>query len=322
MVRQAQRNNLLCGLADNIIPGGVIILQYADDTIMCLKDNMDKARNLKLLLYLYEMMSGLKINFNKSEVLLIHGDMEKCFSYANIFNCQVGSFPLQYLGVPVSPGRFHVKDWDKLIEKNAKKLMNWKGNCMSIAGRTILINSSLSTTFIYHMSMYLLPKTVTDSLDKHKRTFFWEGNSLKRKYHLVKWSTICQSKEKGGLGIKNIRKMNISLLCKWWWKLDHENGLWQDIVKNKYFRGGFLSSIKHRIDDSPVWSGLLSVRCFYLRGRKLKVNNGKLTLFWEDPWLYNKPLCVVAPILYDLCHDKLASVYHVLIVDGRLNFRR
>ena len=52
------------------------------------------------------------------------------------------------------------------------------------------------------------------------------------------------------------------------------------------------------------------------------MNNGKLTLFWEDPWLYNKPLCVVAPILYDLCHDKLASVYHVLTVDGRLNFRR
>jgi len=65
-------------MADNIIPGGVIILQYADDTIMCLKDNMDMARNLKLLLYLYEMMSGLKINFNKSEVLLIHGDMKKC----------------------------------------------------------------------------------------------------------------------------------------------------------------------------------------------------------------------------------------------------
>lgn len=52
------------------------------------------------------------------------------------------------------------------------------------------------------------------------------------------------------------------------------------------------------------------------------MNNGKLTLFWEDPWLYNKPLCVVAPILYDLCHDKLASVYHVLTVDGRLNFKR
>jgi len=33
------------------------------------------------------------------------------------------------------------------------------------------------------------------------------------------------------LGVKDLRKMNISLLCKWWWKLEHEQGLWQDIVK-------------------------------------------------------------------------------------------
>ena len=48
MVRQAQRNGLLCGLADNLISGGVVILQYADDTIICLKDNIDMARNMKL----------------------------------------------------------------------------------------------------------------------------------------------------------------------------------------------------------------------------------------------------------------------------------
>jgi hypothetical protein len=29
---------------------------------------------------------------------------------------------------------------------------------------------------------------------------------------------ICKSKNKGGLGITDIRKTNISLLCKWWWK--------------------------------------------------------------------------------------------------------
>lgn len=78
MIRMAQNNGLLVGLADKLISKGVIILQYADDTIVCLKDNLDMARNLKLLLYLYEMMSGLKINFDKSEVLLIHGDEVGC----------------------------------------------------------------------------------------------------------------------------------------------------------------------------------------------------------------------------------------------------
>jgi len=50
------------------------MLQYADDTIVCIKDDLDIARNLKLLLYLFDMMSGLKINFSKSEIILINGD--------------------------------------------------------------------------------------------------------------------------------------------------------------------------------------------------------------------------------------------------------
>ena len=214
MVRKAQRNNLICGLADNLVENGVAILQYADDTIVCLKDDINVARNMKLLLYLYEMISGLKINFDKSEVLLINGDDEKTLQYADLFNYQIGSFPIKYLGVPVSPSRLHVVDWVPLIEKNEKKLTAWKGSSLSIAARATLINSSLSNSFIYHMSIYLLPKTIVKALDKQRRTFFWQGGGTKKKYHLVKWDVICFSKRKGGLGVKDIFKMNISLLCK------------------------------------------------------------------------------------------------------------
>ena len=52
-------------MSDNLIPQGVAILQYADDTIICLKENVDNARNMKLLLYTFELMSGLKINFSR-----------------------------------------------------------------------------------------------------------------------------------------------------------------------------------------------------------------------------------------------------------------
>ena len=65
MVSAAQNNGWLCGLADNLIIGDVVILQYMDDTIICFKGNLDMAENMKLLLYLNEMMSGLKINFGK-----------------------------------------------------------------------------------------------------------------------------------------------------------------------------------------------------------------------------------------------------------------
>ena len=63
MINRAQHNGLMTGLASNLIDGGVAVLQYADDTIICLKNDLEGARNMKLLLYWYEIMSGLKINF-------------------------------------------------------------------------------------------------------------------------------------------------------------------------------------------------------------------------------------------------------------------
>jgi hypothetical protein len=77
-----------------------MILQYTDDmqipngvatlTILCLENDIIGAINMKLLLYLYELMSGLKINFSKSEVVVLNGDDDIASQYADTFNCQVG----------------------------------------------------------------------------------------------------------------------------------------------------------------------------------------------------------------------------------------
>jgi hypothetical protein len=68
-----------------------------------------------------------------------------------------------------------------------------------------------------------LPKNVAKALDKTRNFSVKEAiqkENTTRKYHLAKWTKICKSKNKDGLGLKDIRKMNLSLLCKWWWKLE------------------------------------------------------------------------------------------------------
>jgi len=161
-------------------------------------------------------MSGLKINFNKSEVLVLNDDSNWGERYADIFNCQIGLLPIKYLGVPVSPSRLHLSDWAPLVDKCCKRLDVWKGGTMSIAGRSTLICSCLNNSPIYQMSVYMCPKTISEKIDKIRRTFFWQGGGTKKKYHLVKWIKICKSKKKGDLGIKDLRNMNVSLLVKWW----------------------------------------------------------------------------------------------------------
>jgi hypothetical protein len=72
---------------------------------------MEKARNVKILLYIFEHMSSMKINFEKSEVLLTGGDNNTVERYVDLFNCQIVEFPLKYLGVPISASMLHVEDW-------------------------------------------------------------------------------------------------------------------------------------------------------------------------------------------------------------------
>jgi hypothetical protein len=116
--------------------------------------------------------------------------------------------------------------------------------------------------------------------------------------------------------------MNLSLLCKWWWKLENEIGLWQEIVRTKYMQGKGVSTMNHRLDDSPLWSDLLKVKDLYLKGREIKVENGKQTLFWKDIWLFDKPICILAPVLFDWCSDKNIIVSQFLTLNGQMLFDR
>lgn len=153
------------------------------------------------------------------------GDNDIASYYANLYGCQIGTLPLRYLGVPVSFASIKNKDWEFLNTKFLKRLEAWKGYTLSMGGKTILLNACLSSLPYYHMSMFLFNKTFIEKLDKHRRRFLWQGTGDKKKYHLVKWSRVCRSRNKGGLGINDLRKQNISLLCKWWWNLDYRSRL-------------------------------------------------------------------------------------------------
>ena len=50
MLIKAARSNLVSGLMPQVIEGGIISLQYADDTLLFLENDIEKAKNLKWLL--------------------------------------------------------------------------------------------------------------------------------------------------------------------------------------------------------------------------------------------------------------------------------
>jgi hypothetical protein len=234
MIQTAQQNGMIASLADQIIEGGCAVLQYRDDTILFIKDDMESARNLKLLLYIFESMSGLIINFEKSEVLLIQPDDEKLQTYVDLFNCQVGAWPIKYLGTLVCARGTTVLEMKFVEEKIKKGMEGWMSGSISLRGRVTKIDACLSNSDVYQMSLRLLHKSNIEGMEKPIRAFLWASTRGKRRYHLVSWKLVCIPKIKGGLGIKNLCRFNISLMCKWWWKLEHDSGPWQDFMWKKY----------------------------------------------------------------------------------------
>jgi hypothetical protein len=51
--------------------GGLSILQYAYNTILSMEHNIEQLTNLKLLLCVFEQLSGLKINFTRVNYFVI-----------------------------------------------------------------------------------------------------------------------------------------------------------------------------------------------------------------------------------------------------------
>lgn len=90
--------------------------------------------------------------------------------------------------------------------------------------------------------------------------------------------------------MKDLRKQNISLLVKWWWKLDTQDGLWQDIIKTKYLKRDTVATVKSKFNDSPIWKAIMKVKEFYMRGRVVQVRSGNIAQIWMDSLNGSPPL--------------------------------
>jgi hypothetical protein len=102
------------------------------------------ARNTKILLYVFEGISVLTINIDKSEVIMIREDELKSNTYSELFNCAIESWPIKYLGVPISVEGLHIVDFLQLDERRSAIYRR----------KNDLDKSCFSSIALYCMSMY------------------------------------------------------------------------------------------------------------------------------------------------------------------------
>lgn len=85
--------------------------QFADDTIIFCEADWVEIITIKRILRCFEVMSGLKINFHKSQVCGIGVQDDLVKEFAAGLNCHSQKLPMKYLGLPLGENPRRKSTW-------------------------------------------------------------------------------------------------------------------------------------------------------------------------------------------------------------------
>jgi len=203
----------------------------------------------------------MKINYDKSDLLVVGVGEDRANEFAKIFCCKKSNFPIKYLGVPLHFNKLRREDLQPIVDKILKRIAGWKGRLLSYAGRLTLLKSCLASIPIYLLSIIKFPKWAIDLINSHMSHFLWNNTEDKHKYHLANWQLVSQKKDMGGLGVPDLRSLNIALLSSWIFRYHmNSNSIWTKLVDFKYNTNKPNIFCCSNLGVSPFWKGL-SGRC-------------------------------------------------------------
>ena len=118
-----------------------------------------------MILIWFEVVSGLKINLGKCELVLV-GIVHNIDLLLNVLGCKLGSLAMKYLGLPLGANFKDKSIWNLIVEKMERKLAGWKRLYLSKGGRVTLIKSTLSNLPTYFLSLFPILASVANRIEK------------------------------------------------------------------------------------------------------------------------------------------------------------
>jgi hypothetical protein len=146
------------------------IVQYADDTLLFMKADAQHLFFLKSLLNCFAQSTGLRVNYQKSQMLPINVSDEKIQRLALTFGCSVGSFPFTYMGLPMGTTKPRFEDLTPMMDKVERKLSGCT-TWLSYCGRLQMLNAAITPITTYAMCTIRLPRGVIDNIDRMEGKF-------------------------------------------------------------------------------------------------------------------------------------------------------
>ncbi|XP_031104375.1 uncharacterized protein LOC116007848 [Ipomoea triloba] len=202
-------------------------------------------------------MSGQSVNFMKSCIVFSRntGDHIKN-ARAEVFAVPIVGDIGKYLGLPMGVGRNKKEVFSFVEAKLNHRLNGWNKKVLSRAGKEVLLKSVAQALPTYTMSIYFLPVTFCERIERIMNKFWWTTNvNGGGGIRWMAWHRMCCPKAYGGLGFKKLSSFNVALLAKQGWRFLTQSGsLAARLFKARYYPKCDFLEAKIGANPSYCWS--------------------------------------------------------------------
>ncbi|KAM6599952.1 hypothetical protein CsatA_019561 [Cannabis sativa] len=284
---------------------------FADDSYLYCKAIDKEALNVIRLLQLFEQASGQQVNFAKSTIFFSSNTTESIKARMCSLLGMVEAPPNSlYLGLPCTMGRNKNAILGFLKDKMEKRILSWEGRLLSKAGKEVLVKTVAQALPSYAMSVFLLPIDTCNKLEGMMAKFWWRSDSSKSHgVHWKSWQQLTKHKHFGGLGFRDLRDFNLSMLGKQAWRLIvNETSLVSRLYKARYFPRGSFFNAELGHNPSFIWKSIFDTQKLVLSGVRCNIGSGTSINIQRDPWLPDASNPFVTTQLVGLDDCKVASL--------------
>ena len=240
-------------------------LLFVDDLLVCGKAIVHEAASMAQIIHHFCSVSGQTPNWAKSAIIFsAHVNHATIQEIKQMFPVSNMDSTFTHLGHPlILPAKNRAAAYNFVLDKFMNKLPAYKANLLSHAARLELIRSVFSTIPVYYMANILFTKKIIAKLTAIIRNFWWTGireNNSNRSLCLRAWKDICNSKQEGGLGIRNLQATNEGLILTAAWRLPKAPSSHLHLVlKSKYFHDTSICTATPNTPKSAFWSSILKM---------------------------------------------------------------
>ena len=231
--------------------------QYADDTILILREHSDVPVALELIEH-FGQVSGLKLNLPKTEGIWLGTDKN---NPDMMYGIKFNRGPVRCLGIYVGHDKqaCYKKNWIDKLEKFQKLLDSWRTRDLTLFGKVLIIKTLALSQLVFSSTCCSVTDETKKKITKSIYSFLWH------KRDRIKRNTLICDITEGGINMIDIDCFFDAIKSAWVKRItDSNDEKWSHLPK-QYLRklGPHYMALKMNFDNSQFFPQINTIPDFY-----------------------------------------------------------